>query len=90
MNPETMKTIPRITTKAIPIPLFIDIAGFPTKPVNAKRNARETRRTANQGTIVPMYLIAPPAETKIVAMKRARKILNHLLSSKSFVLARIA
>jgi len=88
-NPEIMKTNPRIITKVVLIPLF-RASFFPMKPVVARMKARLTMRTANQGTIVPMYFIAPPAETNIVATRNEKNKLNHLLLSRSFVFASIA
>lgn len=71
--------------KATPIPFVNDSAGLPTKPIMTRRNARLTRRTANHGTIVPMYFTAPAVEMKIVAMMNEINRTNHLFSPRIFV-----
>ena len=85
-KPERRKIRAAIITKVIPIPLFINSDGFPTKPVIAKINARLTMRTANHGTIVPMYLTAPAVAMKILAIRNERKSKNHLFSPRCFIL----
>ncbi len=87
-KPERRKTRAAAITNAIPIPLFINSDGFPTKPVIARMNARLTIRTANHGTIVPIYLTAPAVAMNMLAIKNEMKRRNHLFSPRCFILKR--
>jgi len=90
MKPDIKKTSPRITTNAMPIPLFRNSAGLPIKPIIAKIKVRLTTRTANQGTIVVTYCLAPATEMKTVAIRNEMNNESQALSPSNLVFANIA
>ncbi len=92
MNPETRKIIIKITNAAIPIPLCINSADFPTKPSMKSIKKMLMTKTANQGVIVNTYFLTPAPEMKIVATRNERNNRSQGFASspKSLVFAKTA